>query len=151
MGYSNGNWEDPTKAVQSTINGETYAVGSRCALGNIVSKGYIPNPLRAGCFKYSCTADGKVKSSFQIMKRLCAQLLDSRQVPAQQQGMLAMLFALTPLAFVSRRNENIFFFNFKEKLFFTLMIIGNTYYTSCPNSCSSKGYCVKGVCECRVG
>ncbi len=25
------------------------------------------------------------------------------------------------------------------------------FYRECPNSCTSKGYCVKGVCECRAG
>jgi hypothetical protein len=123
-GFSNGNCEVATNG-QGDARGETYGVGSRCIIGSVMNKRFVPQGESTLCYRYTCTVDRKIKffpkAGGEVICSTAGQVV---QVGGEYTGTIT---CPDPVAFC------------------------RDYYPSCPNSCTSKGYCVRGVCECRAG
>ena len=123
--YSNGKCDNPDNAPSQNVQGETYDASSRCVVGNLIEKRFAAQSDNTLCMKYQCTTDGKIK----FLPNLGGEILCSKEGErAQGTGTYSgSIRCPNPADFCQ------------------------DFYPSCPNSCSSKGYCVRGKCECRAG
>ena len=63
MAYSNANCENPNHSLKFGISsqGETWGVGSRCIIGNIIEESEaVPDEETALCYAHICTRTSKI-------------------------------------------------------------------------------------------
>ena len=123
--YSNSNCENPLDGNSQGPRGETYGIGSKCVIGNVMSRKYKVGANTSMCYKYRCEGNSIIflpNAGGEIVCDTPGAFVNATG-PVYRGGIVCP----EPAEYC------------------------RDYYPECPKSCSGKGYCFRGVCECRAG